>query len=90
MIAPLAKLIDWCVLQAVPLGFSPRKCDKKQRRTRAKHSTPLHHPDTVRFHDDVREDRLDTVQGLGGDRLVHDDNFTGVRTGLAIPWVPRR
>ena len=28
MIAPLAKFIDWCVLQAVPLGISPRKCDK--------------------------------------------------------------
>jgi dienelactone hydrolase len=28
MNAPLAKFIDWCVLQAVPLGISPRKCDK--------------------------------------------------------------
>jgi pimeloyl-ACP methyl ester carboxylesterase len=28
VIAPLAKFIDWCVLQAVPLGISPRKCDK--------------------------------------------------------------
>jgi acetyl esterase/lipase len=28
MIAPLAKFIDWCVLQAFPLGISPRKCDK--------------------------------------------------------------
>jgi len=28
MIAPLAKFIDWCVIQAVPLGISPRKCDQ--------------------------------------------------------------
>lgn len=28
MIAPLAKFIDWCVLQALPLVISPRKCDK--------------------------------------------------------------
>ena len=28
MNAPLAKFIDWCVLQAVTVGFSARKCDK--------------------------------------------------------------
>ncbi len=28
MIAPLAKFIDWCVLQAFPLGISPRNCDE--------------------------------------------------------------
>jgi dienelactone hydrolase len=28
MIAPLAKFIDWCGLQAVPLVVSARKCDK--------------------------------------------------------------
>ena len=28
MIAPLAKFIDQCVLQAFPLGISPRKCDQ--------------------------------------------------------------
>src|SRR5271165_6729968 len=29
MIAPLAKFIDWCVLQAATVGFSARKCDKE-------------------------------------------------------------
>jgi hypothetical protein len=28
MIAPLAKFIDWCVIQAATLGISPQKCDK--------------------------------------------------------------
>jgi hypothetical protein len=28
MIAPLAKFIDRCVLQAAAAGFSARKCDK--------------------------------------------------------------
>ena len=28
MIAPLAKFIDWCLIQAATVGFSARKCDK--------------------------------------------------------------
>jgi hypothetical protein len=37
---------------------------------------PLHHANPILAHDHLRGDRVEAVQGVGGDRRVHEDKFT--------------
>jgi hypothetical protein len=39
---------------------------------------PLYHTETIPDHNHVRWDRVEAVQGVGGDRRVHEVKFSRV------------